>query len=228
MSRPVELYVWLKGDGKCYWPGCNKDLIVEVEGEHILDGHLAHIEGVKKKAPRYNSKMTKKEYNTYGNIMFFCNPHHQIVDFKQIDKYPPDKLKKMKTDHEDIVNGLKRKPNEVQKLESVYATFQVIGGHKSHEAQKQWLEDERNKKRIKDWLYFQTVWYKDLFSEDYRFYDWRTTGEINNIVNLGLDKVSELCHKIEAVEKDTNDSTVEKWRIKMKYYERFDGDEVFE
>ena len=118
--------------------------------------------------------------------------------------------------------------NEDKEISQI-GTFQSTKGHKSPEAKKQWQdEEEKTKKRIKDWLYFHTVWYKDMLRGHYIFDDWRTTEEINNLVNVGKVRVRNFCEMIEAIERDTKDQASEKWRIKESYYDKFDGDEVFE
>ncbi|MBI5001271.1 MAG: HNH endonuclease [Euryarchaeota archaeon] len=92
--------------------------------------------------------------------------------------------------------------------------------------------EKNNMKKIKDWLFFQTVWYKDILRGDYQYDDWRTSEEISNCVKLTPKltpkEVSELCWKIDALEKDTKNTITDKWRIIKSFKDKFDDVEVFE
>ncbi len=252
LRRAVDLRVVLEGDGKCYFPNCPRVLLVEVEGETIFDGQAAHIETTKD-GPRHNSTLTPKEYEAYENVIHCCFPHHQIIDVLQVDKYSKDDVREMKRNKIEEVKKLRRLPEELLILEdkisiskvsgemelsqsqvleemaTSQSQFTVLGGHKSPEEKQQWVVlEEFSKKRIEDWLYFQTVWYKDVFRGEFQFYDWRTTEDIERILHIGALRVRNLCELIETIERDMSDQSVEKWRIKESHHNDYEVDGIFE
>ena len=65
-------------------------------------GANAHIYGEKKGAPRYDASIPQDYVNSYENLIFLCSNCHTLVDGEE-KKYPVEKLKKMKKEHEDWV-----------------------------------------------------------------------------------------------------------------------------
>jgi hypothetical protein len=60
---------------------------------------MCHIEGVGKKALRYNKSLTREERDAYENLILLCKNHHAIIDHDEI-KYTVAELKRMKAEHE--------------------------------------------------------------------------------------------------------------------------------
>lgn len=80
----------------CAFPGCSSPLYANEK----LIGQLCHIEAAEKGGERYNPNQTDDERRAFGNLMFFCYPHHQETDDE--DKYTVPVLKKMKQEHEAL------------------------------------------------------------------------------------------------------------------------------
>lgn len=70
--------------GMCAYPACLKSCIKSGPSvqEVVLTGEIAHIKGVKPNAPRHDANMTKKERDSYPNLILLCNIHHPIIDQK--------------------------------------------------------------------------------------------------------------------------------------------------
>ena len=62
-------------------------------------GEMCHIEGVGKKALRYNADLPPEHRDAYDNLILLCSNHHVIIDH-DAEKYTVAELKRMKTEHE--------------------------------------------------------------------------------------------------------------------------------
>ena len=67
----------------------------------------AHIEAVGKMGPRYRELMENDELNSADNLMLLCKVCHKTIDDNP-GKYPVDRLKQIKRDHEERVYYLTR------------------------------------------------------------------------------------------------------------------------
>jgi len=63
---------------------------------------MAHIEGEKPGAARYNANMPYEERNNYQNFILLCPTHHTIID-KDENQYTVEKLRQLKKEHEKWV-----------------------------------------------------------------------------------------------------------------------------
>ena len=82
---------------RCAFPGCHS-MIVDDESDVLL-GEICHIEGIGKKALRYNKELSKEERDAYGNLILLCANHHTIIDRDKT--YTVESLKRMKAEHEE-------------------------------------------------------------------------------------------------------------------------------
>jgi hypothetical protein len=76
----------------CYFPGCKSPVIVFVEGEPVSNAQIAHIRGANPGSPRYDPAMTDDGRRSYANLILPCEPHHEFVDRRHPDRYPPEML----------------------------------------------------------------------------------------------------------------------------------------
>jgi hypothetical protein len=86
--------------GTCYYPECPTRAIAFVEGLPVTNVQIAHIRGAYRNSPRFNPAMTDKERASFDNLILLCKPHHDLVDRVDPDRFPPDILRKWKTDRE--------------------------------------------------------------------------------------------------------------------------------
>ena len=92
--------LYLLSGNQCAFPGCTDPLIDE-NGHWV--GQLCHIEGVLPGGERFNGDMTNEQRRAAANIILLCYRHHIATD--DVDKYPPEVLWKMKSDHESRFRG---------------------------------------------------------------------------------------------------------------------------
>lgn len=88
-----ELYI--KSGNECAFPGCH-NVLVDENGTFV--GEVCHIEAAMPGGERFNPNMTNEERRSYDNLMLMCHYHHVITD--DVNKYPVEKMKQIKRDHE--------------------------------------------------------------------------------------------------------------------------------
>ena len=100
VSSRVKIMLALNSGGICAYPGCGVQLVVEREEDkdfHI--GEAAHIYGENPGSARYDESMTDDQRNSLRNLVYLCPTVHVRID-KDVDNWPPQKLQKMKVNHE--------------------------------------------------------------------------------------------------------------------------------
>lgn len=87
--------------GYCYWPECPHPVQKLVDGEPVVDVHIAHIHAEKPDGARWDETLSVEERRSFANLLLMCGPHHKIVDRKNNEEeYPAPLLRKWKTDRE--------------------------------------------------------------------------------------------------------------------------------
>lgn len=87
-------------------------------------GENAHIYGEKEGAARYNNTLETKFVNSYENLIFLCSACHTKVD-TEVDDFPPEKLIKMKSEHEKwVIDKLEEGSNGF-----TFAELEVLSKH---------------------------------------------------------------------------------------------------
>ncbi|MFI3242253.1 MAG: hypothetical protein R3Y43_06775 [Alphaproteobacteria bacterium] len=81
----------------CAFPGCDHPI---VNNNNELVAQICHIEAASEKGERYNPNMTDDERASIDNLMLMCYRHH--IETNDCIKYPVEKLKKIKKEHEDL------------------------------------------------------------------------------------------------------------------------------
>jgi len=82
---------------QCAFPDCNNSLIFD----GVFVGELAHIYAAETGGPRFNISMNDEQRRDFPNLVYLCAHHHTIIDKKElIDKYTPEWLIKIKSEHE--------------------------------------------------------------------------------------------------------------------------------
>lgn len=102
MSIPqkVKNLVWAYSFTRCAFPDCRIELVSKKEKDNPKTiGEIAHICASKKGGPRFDPNLSKKDRDSYKNLILLCPNHHTIID-KESSIYTVDKLKKMKEEHE--------------------------------------------------------------------------------------------------------------------------------
>lgn len=84
----------------CAFPGCSHPLFDE---DFDFVAQVCHIEGAMPDGERFNANSNNEDRRKLENLMGMCLRHH--VKTNNVDKYPTDKLREMKREHEAQFSG---------------------------------------------------------------------------------------------------------------------------
>ncbi|MDR7276007.1 hypothetical protein [Catenuloplanes atrovinosus] len=101
IAAATEAAVWALSNGVCYAPRCTAPVVVEVmPGIYKKNAQVAHVYGVRPKAPRYRENIPDRDSFKY--LLLLCTPHHSLVDDKKTGErdFPPETLLDWKRLHE--------------------------------------------------------------------------------------------------------------------------------
>lgn len=105
IKEKVRYLLWAKSAGRCQFNGCNQPLYQDDHTQIEMNfGEVAHIIGKGKQGPRGYEKLEydPRYVNEIDNLMLLCSKHHKLIDGKE-HKYSDEKLREMKTIHEERV-----------------------------------------------------------------------------------------------------------------------------
>lgn len=93
--------LWRRAAERCSFPKCGIKLTQDkkLSSNSFPLGEQAHIVGATKAAPRGKSNLTKKERDSYYNLILLCPNHHTLID-KNPEDYTVEKLHLFKDQHE--------------------------------------------------------------------------------------------------------------------------------
>ncbi len=86
--------------GLCYWPGCPEPILRRADGRMFFIGQRVHIRGAFPGSARFDPAMTDDQRRDFANLVVMCTPHHDIIDIKEPDLYPPEILLRWKDQRE--------------------------------------------------------------------------------------------------------------------------------
>ncbi len=100
MFRDVDIKkLWGLAAGRCSYPGCHVQCIQLLVSEHrVVVGEMAHLIAKSPKGPR-GPKDSPADHR-YGNLILLCPTHHTLVDKAPNGQFPPDLLRRWKSEHE--------------------------------------------------------------------------------------------------------------------------------
>lgn len=124
-----EAYLWVACGGVCSFEGCNKRLIESSSGDLTNAGIKAHIIGHAENSARHEYMeeygYTQGTLEDVPNLMLMCYYHSKLIDDEHTrDQFPPDKLFKMKEDHEKKVASW----SDDKKKKSIALIHKRMGG----------------------------------------------------------------------------------------------------
>ena len=124
-----EAYLWVACGGVCSFEGCNKRLIESSSGDLTNAGIKAHIIGHAENSARHEYMeeygYIQETLEDVSNLMLMCYYHSKLIDDEHTrDQFPPDKLFKMKKDHEKKVASW----SDDKKKKSIALIHKRIGG----------------------------------------------------------------------------------------------------
>jgi hypothetical protein len=85
--------------GRCYYPSCERSIIVFNNDEPYIDYQIAHIYDAQP-GNRYRPDMNDEERRAFSNLILLCKPHHEEIDKRHPEKYSPEVLLEWKRRHE--------------------------------------------------------------------------------------------------------------------------------
>ena len=113
--------LWGRAAQKCSFPDCEMKLTQDkiLASDSFPLGQQAHIIGATKNSPRGKSNLTKKERDSYYNLILLCPNHHTLID-KNPDDYTIEKLHLFKDRHEYwIEHTLSQSKDSLQTAQTV-------------------------------------------------------------------------------------------------------------
>ncbi len=110
LRKVEDAYLWVSCGGVCSFEGCNKRLIESHSGDLTNAGIKAHIIGHAETSARHEYMeeygYTQETLEDVSNLMLMCYYHSKLIDDEHTqEQYPPDRLFKMKEDHEKKVTS---------------------------------------------------------------------------------------------------------------------------
>lgn len=85
--------------GSCYFPGCERPVIVMLDDEPYVDVQIAHIYDANV-GNRHDPNMTDDQRRDFSNLILLCKPHHNLVDKRHPDRFPAQVLRAWKSERE--------------------------------------------------------------------------------------------------------------------------------
>jgi hypothetical protein len=89
--------LFAKSLNRCAYPNCHRPIVDDATSTVV--GDISHIEGIGKRAARYNPNRPAETLNHISNLVLFCGEHHRLVDDKK-NGYTVAMLQQMKRRHE--------------------------------------------------------------------------------------------------------------------------------
>ncbi|MFD5853288.1 SAVED domain-containing protein [Cytobacillus pseudoceanisediminis] len=129
LSAAEDYHLWVACGGICSFEDCNKRLIQSTEGSLINVGEKAHIIGHAENSARHEYMeeygYTQEMLENVSNLMLMCHEHHKWIDGHATRSlFPPDRLFKMKEEHEKKVASW----SEFKKKKSIAIIHKRLGG----------------------------------------------------------------------------------------------------
>src|SRR5690554_3112190 len=89
--------LFARSGNQCAFPGCTHPL---VNGDNLFIAQVCHIEAASSGGERFNPDSDDEYRRSYENLILLCYPHH--IETDDVDRYPVEKLKEMKLNHEQL------------------------------------------------------------------------------------------------------------------------------
>jgi len=101
-TYPTKIKIVADHRGTCALCGPSSALLYPNLEDEAIDnvkvGMFAHIHSETRLGPRYDKSIPKKDLGRRHNFLYVCKEHHDLID-RNISKFPPDYLKKIRIDH---------------------------------------------------------------------------------------------------------------------------------
>ncbi|NMC36278.1 hypothetical protein GYA49_04510 [Candidatus Beckwithbacteria bacterium] len=167
VSFKTSKIIWALSRNQCAI--CKKKLTKKIKKQHLVLGQECHIRSDKENGPRFDPSYPVEKLNLPDNLILLCRDHHKIIDDLP-EKYPIEKLEKIKLDHESqrvrSINKNNDSPKVIQSTKYLAAIqiitgmqlINAVAGYHAYSASFDETDDEELYKLIKEFL----VCLKDL------------------------------------------------------------------
>lgn len=99
VSPLTQRQLWARSYNRCAI--CGQPLVQDSGDSRHTIGEVCHIVAREDSGPRANPSMSDEEKDSYDNLIILCPNHHTLID-KDTTTYTVEKLKKIKSDHENL------------------------------------------------------------------------------------------------------------------------------
>jgi hypothetical protein len=104
IPEKVKVRLWGKAAGRCEYDGCNRPLwLDELTKAEFNNAYIAHIIADKPAGPRGDPQLSEKLKAAISNLMLLCDAHHRLVDEEDVRGHPVERLREMKSRHEQRI-----------------------------------------------------------------------------------------------------------------------------
>jgi hypothetical protein len=98
----IKQRLWGIAAGRCEYAGCNRPLWLDPVTERLMNAsYVAHIIADEPGGPRGDVELSPKLRPDLSNIMLLCDPHHRLIDIEDVAGHSVERLRVMKTEHEE-------------------------------------------------------------------------------------------------------------------------------
>jgi hypothetical protein len=89
-------------NGRCEYTGCNQPLWIDgVTKTQMNASYVAHIIADEPGGPRGDVVLSPQLRAELSNLMLLCDPHHRLIDIEDVAGHSVERLRSMKTAHEN-------------------------------------------------------------------------------------------------------------------------------
>lgn len=99
IAERVKRALYAMSNGTCYAPDCMQPAFMDTgPGGIRINVEVAHVYGVKPKAPRFRPDLTDDERDDWRHLLLLCDAHHRAIDDASTGEknYPAEELLRWK------------------------------------------------------------------------------------------------------------------------------------
>lgn len=116
--------LYLLSGNQCAFPGCTHPIIT-ANGVYVSE--LCHICAAETGGERFDVNQSNEDRRQFENLMLMCHPHHVITN--DVAAYPPERLREMKSAHEDRFDAGLASMMQSEGITIEELTIFSLGGH---------------------------------------------------------------------------------------------------
>lgn len=124
ISIKTRKMLWGRSANRCNFENCRRELVMdatETDDESII-GEECHIIARENDGPRGTSDLSEEQRDKYSNLILLCNIHHKVID-DQPKEYSVEKLRNLKTSHENWVRNTLSYDSQKQHDDEIYSMY---------------------------------------------------------------------------------------------------------